>query len=88
MQTDPNLTIPSKLTNHAPKHGIKTAMGVNTSNVSLSTITEIAPLSEDIKPVADEHFISQLKAHGFYNQIFAKQLSYKPEKHVTGCFFF
>ena len=84
MQTDPDLTLQIKLTDHVPVREIET--GAKAPNVSLSNIGEIAPFSEELQPAVDEQFITQLKAHGLYDQFIAKQPSDDPDIHMTGFF--
>ena len=60
MQTDPSLTLQIKLTDHVPIREIEIETEAKASNVSLSNISEIAPFSEEIQLVADEHLITQL----------------------------
>ena len=64
MQTDPNLTIQIKLTDHVPEREIKIETEAKAPDVSLSNISEIEPFSQEIHPVVDEHLINQLKALG------------------------
>ena len=55
-------------------------------NVSLSNISEVAPFSEELQPAVDEQFITQLKAHGLYEQFIAIQHGDDPDIHITGFF--
>ena len=84
MQTDPNLTLQMKLTDHVPIREIEIETEAKPSNVSLSNISEIAPFSEELQPAVDAQFITQLKAHGLYDQFIAKQPSDNPDIHITG----
>ena len=68
MQTDPNLTLQMKLTDHVPLREIEMETEAEALNVSLSYISEVAPFSEEIQSAVDEQFINQLKAHGLYDQ--------------------
>ena len=86
MQTDPNLTLQIKLTDHVPIREIEIEREAKASNVSSSNISEVAPFSEELQPAVDEQFITQLKAHGLYDQLIAKQPSDDPDIHIT-CFF-
>ena len=86
MQTDPNLTLQIKLTDHVPVREIEIETEAKSPNVSLSNISEIAPLSEELQPAVDEQFITQLKAHGLYDQFIAKQHGDDPDIHITGFF--
>ena len=54
--------------------------------MSLSNISEIAPFSEVLQRAVDEQFITQLKAHGLYDQYIAKQSSDDSDIDVTGFF--
>ena len=87
MQTVPKLTLQIKLTDHVPIRDIETETEAKAPNVSLSNISESAPLSEELKSAVDEHFITQLKAHGLYHQFIAKQPSDDPDIHINGTFF-
>ena len=64
MQTDPNLTLQMKLTDHVPVREIEIDTEAEAPDVSLSNISQIAPFSEALHPTVDEQFITQLKAHG------------------------
>ena len=75
MHTDPNLTLQIKLTDHVPVREVEIETQAKAPDVSLSNISEIAPFSEEIQPVVDEHLITQLKALGLYDQFLAKQPS-------------
>ena len=86
MQTDPNLTLQIKLTDHVPVREIEIETEAKAPDVSLSNISEIALFSEEIQPVVDEHLINQLKALGLYHQFLAKQPSDDPDIHITGFF--
>ena len=86
MQTDPNLTLQIRLTDHVPVREIGIETEAKAQNVSLSNISEVAPFSEELQPAADEQFITQLKAHGLYDQFMAKQPSDDPDIHITGFF--
>ena len=84
MQTDPNLTLQIKLTDHVPVREIEMETETKAPDVSLSNIKEIEPFSEEIHPVVDEHLINQLKALGLYDQFLAKQPTDDPHIHLTG----
>ena len=86
MQTDPNLTLQIKLTDHVPVREIKIQTEAKAPNVPLSNISEVAPFSEELQPAVDEQFIIQLKAHGFYEQFITKQHGDDPDIHITGFF--
>ena len=86
MQTDPNLTLQIKLTDQVPVREIEIETDAKAPNVSLSNISEVAPFSEELQPAVDEQFITQLKAHGLYDQFIAKQPSDDPDIHITGFF--
>ena len=88
MQTDPNLILQIKLTDHVPIREIEIETGAKVPNVFLSTISEVAPFSEELQPAVEEQFITQLKAHGLYDQFIAKQPSDDPDIHITGFFSF
>ena len=88
MQTDPNLTLQIKLTDHVPVREIVIVTEAKASDVYSSNINEIALISEEIQPVVDEHLINQLKALGLYDQFLAKQPSDDPDIHITGFFSF
>ena len=87
VQTNPNLTLQIKLTDHVPIREIEIETEAKSPNVSLSTINEIARLSGELQPAVDEQFITQLKAQGLYDQFIAKQPSDNPDIHITGFFF-
>ena len=87
MQTDPNLTLQIKLTDHVPVREIEIETEAKARNVPLSNISEVAPFSEELQPAVDEQFITQLKAHGLYDQFIAKQHGDDPDIHITGFFF-
>ena len=57
MQTDPNLTLQIKLTDHVPTREIEIETEAKAPNVFLSNIGEIEPFSEEIQPAVDEQFI-------------------------------
>ena len=84
IQTDPNLTLQMKLTDDVPIRENEIETEAKAGNVSLSNISEIAPFPEELQPAVDEHFITQLKAHGLYDQFMAKQTSDNPDFHITG----
>ena len=88
MQTDPNLTLQIKLTDHVPVGEIEIETEATAPNVSLSHIRDVSPFSEELQPTIDEQFITQLKAHGLYDQFIAKQPSDDPDIHITGFFSF
>ena len=52
----------------------------------MSNISEVAPFSEELQPAVDEQFITQLKAHGLYEQFIAIQHGDDPDIHITGFF--
>ena len=87
MQTDTNLTLQMKLLDHVPIREIEIETETKAPNVFLSNISEIAPISEELKPAVDEQFITQLKAHGLNDQFLAKAPSDKSGIHITGIFF-
>ena len=86
MQMDPNLTLQIKLTDHVPVREIEIETEAKAPNVSLSNISEIAPFSEEPQPAVDEQFITQLRAHGLYDQFIAKQHGDNPDTQITGFF--
>ena len=86
MQTDPNLTLQIKLTDHVPIPEIEIETEAKAPNVSLSNNNEIARFAEEPQPAVDEQFITQLKAQGLYDQFMAKQPSDDPDIHKTGFF--
>ena len=92
MQTDPNLTLQTKLTDHVPVREIEKETEAKAPNVSSSNISEIAPFSEELQLAIDEQFITQLKTHFYlydlYDQFIAKQPSDNPDIHITGFFSF
>ena len=88
MQTDPNLTLQIKLTDHVPVREIEIETEAKAPDVSFSNISEIEPFSEKIHPVVDEHLLNQLKALGLYDQFLAKQPSDDPDIHLTGFYTF
>ena len=86
MQTDPNLTLQIKLTDHVPIREIEIEMEAKAPKFSLSNISEIAPFSEEIQPAVDEQLVTQLKAHGLYDQFIAKQSSDDSDIFIRGFF--
>ena len=88
LQTDPNLTLQIKLTDHVPILEIEIETEAKAPNVSLSSISEMAPFSEELQSAVDEQLITQLKAHGLYDQFIADQPSEDPDIHITGYFSF
>ena len=86
MQTDPNLTLQIKLADHVPIRENERETEAQAPNVSLSNISEIAPFAEELQPVVDEQFITQLKERGLYDQFIAKQPIDDPDFHITGFF--
>ena len=72
-----------KLTDHVPVRQIEIETETGAPNVFLSNIREVAPISEELQPAVDEQFITQLKAHGLYDQFMAKQPSDDPDIHIT-----
>ena len=79
MQTDPNLTLQIKLTDHVPIREIEIETEAKSPNDSLSNISEDVPFSEELQPAVDEQLITQLKAHGLYDQFIAIQPSGDPD---------
>ena len=73
MQTDLNLTLKEKLTDHVPIRESEVETEAKAPKVSLSNINEIAPFFEEPQPAVDVQFVTQLKAHGLYNQFIAKR---------------
>ena len=88
MQTDRNLTLQIKLTDHVPIREIEIEREAKAPNVSLSNISEVTPFSQELQSAIDEQFITQLKAHSLYDQFIAKQPSDDTDIHITGFFFF
>ena len=86
MQTDPNLKLQIKLTDHVPVREIEIDTEAKVPDVSLSNISEITPFTEELQPAVDSQFSTQLKAHGLYDQFIAKQSSDNPDIHITGFF--
>ena len=86
MQKDPNLTLQKKFTNHVPVRKIGVETEAKAPDVSLSNICELTPFSEEKQLVVDANFISQLKGHGLYDQLSAKQRSDNSDVHMTGFF--
>ena len=84
VQTDPNLTLQMKPTDHVPVRAIELVTEAKAPSVSLSNISEIVPFSEEFQPVVDANLINQLKALGRYNQFLAKQRSDDPDINLTG----
>ena len=58
MQTNPNLTLQIKLTDHVPNREIEVETDAKPPNVFLSNISEIAPSSEELQPAVNEQFIT------------------------------
>ena len=87
MQTNPNLTLQIKLTDHVPVREIEIETEAKAPSVFLSNISEVAPFSEEPQPAVNEQFITQLKAHGLYDQFIAKQHSDDPDIQITGFFY-
>ena len=88
MQVDPNLTLQITLTYHAPVREIEIETEAKAPNVSLSNISEIEPISEELQPAVDDQFITELKAHGLSDQYIAKQSCDESDIHITGFFHF
>ena len=88
MQTDPNLTLQIKLTDQVPTGEIEIETEAKAPNDFLLNSSEIAPFSEELQPTIDKQFITQLKAHGFYDQYKAKQPSDNPHVLIPGFFSF
>ena len=88
MPTDPNSTLQITLMNHVPIREIEIETKAKASNISLSNISEVAPFSEELQSAVDEQFITQLKAHGLYDEFIAKKPSDDPDIHKTGFFSF
>ena len=88
MQTDPNLTLQINLWGHVLDREIEIETEAKAPNVSLSNISEIAPIFEELQPAIDEQFVTQLKTHGLYDQFIARELSDNSDVPITGLFFF
>ena len=86
MQKYPNLTLQKKLTDLVPVRDIEIETEAKAPNVSLSNISEVAPSSEELQPTVDEQFITQLRAHGLYDQFIAEQHGDDTDIHKTGFF--
>ena len=86
MQTGPNLTLQIKPTDYVPILEIEMQTERKAPKVSLSNISEITLLSEDIQHVFDEQFINQLKSHGLYDRFPLKQPSNVTDVHITVLF--
>ena len=71
MQTDPSLCLSIKLTDRVPIREIEVETEAKTPNVSLSNIDEMIPFSSTSQLTVDANFISQLQAHGLYEQYLA-----------------
>ena len=84
MQTDPNLTLQIKLTDLVPAREIEIESEAKAPDIFCSTIGEIAPFSEEIHPVVDEHLINQIKTLGLFDQFLAKQPKDDPDINLTG----
>ena len=88
MQTDPNLTLQIKFTDHVLVREIEIETEAKAPDIFLSSSSEIEPFSEEIHPVVDEHLINQLKALGLYDQVLAKQPTDDPDVRLTGFYTF
>ena len=88
LQTDRNLTLQMKLTDHVPVFEIEIETEAKAPDVSPSNISEIATFSEEVDSVVYEVFITQLKAHGLYYQFLTKQHSGSPDINITGVYTF
>ena len=88
MQTDPNLTLQIKLTDHVPNREIETEMEAKAPKFFLSNISETASFSEEIQLTVDEQFVTQLKAHGPYDQFIAEQSGDGSDNYLRGFFLF
>ena len=86
LQTDPSLCLSIKLTDRVPIREIEVEIEAKTPNVSLSNIDEMIPFSSTSQLTVDANFISQLQAHGLYEQYLASaSLANDPnELVVTG----
>ena len=71
MQTDPSLSLSIKLTDRVPIREIEVETEANTPDVSLSNFDEMVPFSSTSQLTVDANFISQLQAHGLYEQYLA-----------------
>ena len=84
MQTDPNLTLQTKPTDHVSVRETEIETRAKAPNLSLSTISEIEPFSEELPPAVDEQFIPQMQAHVLCDQFLVKQTSDNADIHITG----
>ena len=83
MQTDANLTLQIKLTDHVPIREIEIETD-GKSPRSFSNICENAPFSEGIQPVVDEHLINQMKTLALFDEFLAKQPTDDPDINIAG----
>ena len=86
MQTDPNLSLHIKPTDHVPIREIEIETEAKAPNVPSSNINEIARFSEGLQSAIDEQFITQLEAHGLSDQLIARHPSDDPDNHITSLF--
>ena len=84
MQTDPNLTLQIKLTDHVLIRELEIETEAKAPIVFLSNIIEIATFLEELQPAVDEPLITQLKAHGLYDQFIAKYPIDDSDFPITG----
>ena len=82
MQTDPNVNLQIKFTDHVPIDETGMDTEAKAQDVSMSNIGEITPFLEELNPVVDEQFINQLKAHD--DQFLAKHPGDDPDNNITG----
>ena len=86
MQTDTNLTLLIKLTDQVPFREIEIETEAKAPNVSLSNISDTAPFSEEPQPAVDDQLITELTAHGLYDQFLIKQPSDDSNIRIRGFF--
>ena len=86
MQTDPILSLQTKLMDHVPRREIEKKTETKVVDVFWSNRGERTPFSEKVRAVVDEQFIVQLKAHGLFVNFFPKQPSNDPDFNITELF--
>ena len=86
MQTDPNLSLRIRLTDHVPIREIEIETEAKSPDVSISNIAEVNNFPDESQSTIDENFIAQLKAHGLYDHFLTKQPEEEADIVITGLF--
>ena len=83
---DPNLTWQIKHTGHVPIRENEKRTEAQAPHAFFPNTIENTLFSEEVQPVVDDHFISQLKAHGLFDQFLVKQPNDHLDVNVTKFF--